>query len=426
MGTSGSHRRKHRQQSHNESHAQGTITPILEGHPLVPTGTAEWVDTDEKFLELCDSLKNSGIFAYDTEFIGEDSYYAFTCLIQVATTQRVALIDPFKIKDLSPLYALIADPTITTLLHSGSQDLEPVARLFGKAPAGIFDTQLAAGLVGFPWPISLTKLIESILHHDVGGHFTFSQWDARPLSERQRFYAADDVRYLIALHEFLTSKLKELNRISWAEKEFAKFTTIESYEFELINVVKRICKNKSPRKKEIQRVQALAQLRENIAIELDLPTRAVIPNECVLALAKKPVETVSQLASMKGFPRNMANRFGDEILKAILNAPSLEPTQLRKPQAIEKEAETRQELDGIWSLFGAWCVGKHLSTGLVTNRPTFTDWFLALREGNELSDSPLQQGWRCEAVKEFADMISGNGTISFSYNKTLHAENLTP
>ena len=361
MGKSGSHRRKHRQQSHHQSHAEATINQVLEGNQLIPTGEADWIDTEEEFLALCDELGDSGIFSYDTEFIGEDSYYAHTCLVQVATTQRVALIDPFIINNLSPLYALIADPQITTLLHSGSQDLEPVARLYGKPPAAIFDTQLAAGFVGYPWPISLTKLISSILQHDVGGHFTFSQWDARPLSNRQRFYAADDVRYLIALHDHLNIKLNELERTSWAEEEFTKYTSMEAYEFNLFNIVKRICKNKSPRKKEIQRIQTVAALRETIAIDLDLPTRAVIPNECVLALAKKPVETVDQLASMKGFPRNMANRFGKKILQAVLDAPSIEAMQLRKPQPIEKEAETRQELDGIWSLFGAWCVGKQLS-----------------------------------------------------------------
>jgi ribonuclease D len=425
MGKSGSHRRKHRQQSHHQSHSDATITPVLEGNPLVPTGEADWIDTNDDFHSLCDELASSGIFSYDTEFIGEDSYYAHTCLIQVATTSRVALIDPFVVKDLTPLYTLIADPNITTLLHSGSQDLEPVALLFGKPPAGIFDTQLAAGFVGYPWPISLTKLIESILQHDVGGHFTFSQWDARPLSNRQRFYAADDVRYLIALHDHLNKKLNELERTTWAEEEFSKYTSMEEYEFNLFNVVKRICKNKSPRKKEMQRIQTIAALREELAIDLDLPTRAVIPNECVLALAKKPVETIEQLASMKGFPRNMANRFGERILQTILDSPSVEPMQLRKPQAIEKEAETRQELDGIWSLFGAWCVGKQLSTGLVTNRPTFTDWFLALREGKPLTDSPLAIGWRGEAVQEFANMLSGNGEISFSYNKSLHTKSST-
>ncbi|MDG1137598.1 MAG: HRDC domain-containing protein [Phycisphaerales bacterium] len=426
MGKSGSHRQKHRQQSHNQSHAEGTITPVLQGHPLVPTAKADWIDTQSDFMQLCEELEASGIFAYDTEFIGEDSYFPHTCLIQVATTKRVALVDPFVIKDLSRLHALIASPDVTTLLHSGSQDLEPVARIFGSPPAAIFDTQLAAGFVGYPWPISLTKLIESILHHDVGGHFTFSQWDARPLSNRQRFYAADDVRYLIAIHEVLEKRLEKLNRTAWAEKEFSKFTLMETYEFNLFNTVKRICKNKAPRKKEIQRIQALATIRETFAIQLDLPTRAVIPNECLLGLAKKPVETIEQLASMRGFPRNMANRFGEQILQAILDAPSLEPFEMRKPQPIEKEAETRQELDGIWSLFGAWCVGKKLSAGLVTNRPTFTDWFLALREGKLLGNSPLQEGWRGESVKEFENMILGDGKISFSYNKALQTENFQP
>jgi ribonuclease D len=97
---------------------------------------------------------------------------------------------------------------------------------------------------------------------------------------------------LIALHDFLSTKLKELDRTAWAEKEFLKFTSMEGYALDLFNIVKRICKNKTPHKKEIQRVQALAQLRETIAIELDLPTRAVIPNECILGLSKKPLETV--------------------------------------------------------------------------------------------------------------------------------------
>lgn len=426
MGKHGSYRRSHRQQSHNESHAEGTITPVLQGHPLVPTGKADWIETQADFLALCDELQASGIFAYDTEFIGEDSYYAHTCLIQVATIQRVALIDPFVIKDLSPLHALIANPDVITLLHSGSQDLEPVARIYGAPPAGIFDTQLAAGFAGYPWPISLTKLIESILHHDVGGHFTFSQWDARPLSNRQQVYAADDVRYLIALHDILSKKIAELGRTTWAENEFAKYTSMEAYDFSLFNVVKRICKNKAPRKKEMQRIQAIASLREEIAKKSNLPTRAIIPNECVLGLAKKPVETIEQLASMRGFPRNTANRYGKQILQAILDAPSLDPIEMRRPQPIEKEAETRQELDGIWSLFGAWCVGKQLSSGLLTNRPTFTDWFLALREGTQNTNSPLQEGWRGEAVKEFANMIIGDGSISFSYNKTLHTETTSP
>ena len=126
MGNGSSHRRKHRQQSHNQSHAEANSTPVLQGNPLVPTDDARWIENTSDFLQLCDELKENGIFAFDTEFIGEDSYYPFTCLIQVATTNSVALIDPFKIKDPTPLYTLITDPNVIVLLHSGSQDLEPV------------------------------------------------------------------------------------------------------------------------------------------------------------------------------------------------------------------------------------------------------------------------------------------------------------
>ena len=296
MGNAQSHRRKHRQQSHKESHAQGTITPVLQGNPLVPTEEARWVENEEEFISLCKDLKANGQFAFDTEFIGEDSYFPFTCLIQVATKNMVALIDPFTIKDLTPLYELITDPSVTIILHSASQDLEPVTRLIGKPPQAIFDTQLAAGLVGYPWPLSLTKSIETILQHDVGGHFTFSQWDARPLSNRQMRYAADDVRYLLAAHAYFMKKLKELKRIDWATDEFSKFTKMENYEFNLRNVVKRICKNKTPRKKEMQRIQAIAILREKIAIERkpSYSWQLFLQNVFFL-LAKNPLKTFPNL-----------------------------------------------------------------------------------------------------------------------------------
>lgn len=423
MAKRASHRRNHRQQSHNQSHAEAKITPVLQGNPLVPTEEAVWIDEESDFLHLCEELKQNGLFAFDTEFIGEDSYYPYTCLIQVATTNTVALIDPFQIKNLTPLYSLIADPTITILLHSGSQDLDPVVRLLGTPPAAIFDTQLAAGLLGFPWPLSLTKTIETVLGHDVGGHFTFSQWDARPLSNRQRMYAADDVRYLLAIYDFLQCRLKELGRTSWAAEEFSKFTTLESYKFDLQSVVKRICRNKNPRKKELQRIQAIAGLREDIAIKRNLPTRVIIPNECVLAIGKKPVETIQQLISMKGFPKNIANQYGEQILDAIENASSLEPVAMRRPHQSEKETTIRQELDGAWSLFNAWCIGNELAAGLVTNRPTFTDWYLAIRNQTELPSSPLTEGWRSEISNRFSQMIHGNKELIFSYDNMIRARN---
>jgi ribonuclease D len=421
MKKSASHRRKHRQESHHKSHSQAKITPVLQGNPLVPTDEATWLEDEAEFLALCNTLKQNGIFAFDTEFIGEDSYFPNICLIQVATTQCVTLIDPFQIKDIAPLYELIADPAITVLLHSGSQDLKPVTQLLGKPPQTIFDTQLAAGLIGCPWPLSLTKSIEVVLGHHVGGHFTFSQWDERPLTSRQRFYAADDVRYLFAIYENFRTRLEELGRTEWAEEEFSKYTTMDAYAFDLQNVVKRICKNKNPRNIELQRIQAIAKIREEIAIERNLPPRAIIPNDCIFALGKKPVETVQQLISMKGFPKNIASRYGKQILHAIEHAKKLDSVSIRKPDPLEKDTSIRQELDGVWSLFSAWCIGNNLSTGLVVSRPVFTDWYLGIKNNQEIPHSPLSTGWRGEIASQFASMIQGTQALRFTYNEQFHA-----
>ncbi len=426
MGKNDSHRRKHRLLSHKQSHEDGTITPILQGNPLISTEDALWIDKEQDFLSLCKELKENGVFAFDTEFIGEDSYHPFICLIQVATAKTVALIDPFKIKNLTPLFELIVDPEIITILHSASQDLGPVYRTLGELPKGIFDTQIAAGLIGYPCPLSLTKCIETVLNHNVSGHFTFSQWDARPLSNRQKFYAADDVRYLFALYTSFKARLKALDREQWAKEEFDKFSCVTYYESNLHSIVKKICRSKSPQKKELQRIQSIAKIREKIAISRDLPTRAILPNECILALGKKPVETIEQLANMRGVPRNMANQYGERIIKAIQEASSQEPIKLRRTNPIEKDALIRQELDGAWSLFNAWCIGNKISSGLTTNRPVFTDWYLAIASGKKIPKSPLTSGWRKQIADDFASMVIGESKLIFCKNDVLTGTKLMP
>ncbi len=421
MAKKKSHRRNYRQQSHHESHANGEITPVLQGNPLVPTDESLWIDTNDGLVAICEELKTAKIFTYDTEFIGEDSYFAKTCLIQVGTSEKVALIDPFTATDLTPLYALLCDPEYVKVVHAGKQDFEPITRLFGKPPANVFDTQLAAGLIGFPWPISLTKLIEALLQHDVGGHFTLTQWDARPLTKRQKFYASDDVRYLLALHDIIQKKLDSLGRLAWVEEECQSLTAPNAFGFDLQTSVKRICKNKTPRKKELLRIQSLVTLRDSIAQQENEPPRAVIPDDCLISIARKPADTPEQLASIKGFPKNIAMKYGKKILQSIDEAQALTPITLRKPNPIEKEANTRQELDGLWSLFCAWCVGNDLSSNLVASRATLTDWCLAVRSEKEPPHSPLTVGWRSHVMQPFSAFMRGNEELQFSRDNTFSA-----
>ena len=422
MAKKRTHRSNYRQQSHQESHANGEITPVLQGNPHVPTDEAQWIDTNEGIVRICEELKASKIFTYDTEFIGEDSYFAKTCLIQVGTSKMIALIDPLAAHDLTPLHELLCDPAYTKIVHAGKQDFEPVTRLFGKPPANVFDTQLAAGLIGFPWPISLTKLTDALLHHDEGGHFTLTQWDTRPLTKRQLFYAADDVRYLLAIHDIIQKKLDSLGRLEWIVEECLSLTSPSAFGFDLQTSTKRICKNKTPRKKELLRIQSLLTLRDSIAQQQNEPPRSVIPDDCLIAVARKPADTPDQLASMKGFPKNIAMKFGKKILQSIVDAQDLSPITLRKPNSIEKEASTRQELDGLWSLFCAWCVGNELSSNLVASRATFTDWCLAVLADTQPPNSPLTSGWRSQVMQPFSAFMQGKEELKFSRATSLTAK----
>ncbi len=419
MGVQNSHRRKHRQKSHSQSHAEGTVSPILQGHPLVSTEKHRLIETNDELKALCDGIHDEKIFAFDTEFIGEDSYFAHTCLIQVATTNGVTLIDPFLVDDLTPLYEVICHPEIITIVHAGLQDFEPVIRLHEDVPKNIFDTQIALGFTGFPWPLSLTKTISAILKHTVGGHFTFSQWDARPLTKRQLHYAADDVRYLIAVHDYLRSQLKSLKREDWLRDECIKFSDGDTFEFNTHQAVKKVCGTKTPKSKELKRIQALVVLRNSIAKEKNLPPKDVFPNECVWHLAKNNVTNSNQMSNIRGFPKHIAVQHGEQILSCIEDSNSIEPVKLRKPQKIESEPKMRQELDGAWSLFNAYCVGHSMAPGLVSNRQTFTDWYLDLRTGTNEETGPLSQGWRAILVHALREMILHNSELTFAFNEGL-------
>ncbi len=423
MGSKFSHRRKHRQKSHSKSHAEGTVSPILQGHPLVPTEKHQLVESNHDLESLCDSIREEHAFAFDTEFIGEDSFYAHTCLIQVATKHGVTLIDPFLVDDLTPLYELICSTDIITIVHAGLQDFEPVIRLHGDSPKNIFDTQIASGFVGLPWPLSLTKTIGTILNHNVGGHFTFSQWDARPLTKRQLHYAADDVRYLIALHDYLQTKLCVLQREDWLKEECQKFSNSETFEFNTFQVVKKICGTKVPKTKELKRIQTLAVLRNAIAKEMNLPPKDVYPNECIWHLAKNNVSNANQMSNIRGFPKHIAVQFGERIISCLGDADSIEPVRLRKPKNIESEPLMRQELDGAWSLFNAFCVGQQMAPSLVSNRQTFTDWYLGLREDVDVSSSPLSHNWRATVITDFKSMLKDQCKLTFSFDDCLMVNN---
>ena len=183
----------------------------------------------EKFYQ---ENKNVDWIGFDTEFVGEKRYHTLLCLIQIATENGFYIIDPLKLKDLTPLLKMIEDPTILKITHAGENDYRLFYSYFGILPKNVFDTQLAAGFVGYKYPISFSKLVEKELRVYLKKGYTVSDWESRPINQKQLTYALNDVIYLEQLWENLSRKLENLKRTNWVAEEFEKLELADTYYFD--------------------------------------------------------------------------------------------------------------------------------------------------------------------------------------------------
>ncbi|MEL6922928.1 MAG: ribonuclease D, partial [Bacteroidota bacterium] len=167
---------------------------------------------------------------FDTEFIGERRYLTLLCLIQVGTVNGFYMIDALKIKDLQPFFKLIEDPNILKITHAGDNDYRLLNAVGGVVPKNVFDIQLAAGFVGYKYPVSFRKLVGNELGIHLAKSYTVADWEARPLAAKALKYALEDVLYLYPIYERIMQKLQELNRVDWVAEENLVWEKAETYE----------------------------------------------------------------------------------------------------------------------------------------------------------------------------------------------------
>ncbi|WP_347257800.1 ribonuclease D, partial [Methylocaldum sp.] len=163
---------------------------------MTPLSQISYIDSPSQLQDFCRAVENSPWLAVDTEFLREKTYFPKFCLLQIATADKIACIDPLALESLDPVADLLFDPAITKVFHAGRQDLEIFFHLWGKLPAPIFDTQIAAPLIGLPEQISYAGLISELLGITLGKGHARTDWSLRPLADAQLRYAADDVVHL--------------------------------------------------------------------------------------------------------------------------------------------------------------------------------------------------------------------------------------
>src|SRR5438105_10980849 len=180
------------------------------------------INTPQELAACCEYLAGRRQFGFDTEFVGEDTYHPRLCLVQVATNERLILIDPLTVGPLDAFWKLVVDPANQVVVHAGREEVRLCRLWTGQVPGNLFDLQIAAGLVGLAYPLGHAALVSQALRVQIAKGETLTEWRDRPLTALQIRYAFDDVRYLLPLWRRLRDRLQELAREDWAREEFTR------------------------------------------------------------------------------------------------------------------------------------------------------------------------------------------------------------
>jgi ribonuclease D len=394
-------RADHRARSHESAHADAPPPPEnTPDLPLVPKGAAPLLASDAELAELIDHLRSAGRFAYDSEFIGELTYHPKLCVLQVASVERVALIDPLASVDLTPFWELLCDPAVEKIVHAGDQDIEPVVRHLNRTPANFFDTQIAAGFCALPYPVSLSKLVGELTGAKLGKGLTFTHWDQRPLSPMQLRYAADDVRFLPAIRAELGRRLDANGHTAWAKEECEALCEPSQYRFDPDTQYLRVKGAGSLQPRNLAVLRELTVWRDAAARHHNVPPRAFLKDEILIDLSRNPSKSVDKLERVRGLPRPVEHAHGAEIVEATLRGWSTPATSLPVQRSTELPPTERFRSDALWAAAQAICAGRQVDPAVVTSRQEMGDFYVAISSSKDLSDLRLMNGWRREALGE--------------------------
>ena len=284
---------------------------------------------------LVERLARQPFVAVDTEFMRENTYWPDLCLIQVASTEEAAAIDPKADIDLSSLLDLfVANDEVLKVFHAGGQDLEIIHNLTGKVPYPLFDTQVAAMALGHGEQIGYSNLIESLLGHSLDKGARFTDWSRRPLDKRQIDYAIADVTHLATVFPRMVDKLRKTGRGVWLDEEMERLSDATSFAFAPEDAWKRL-KLPSRNPAVLGRLKAVAAWRETEARHKNLPRGRIIKDDTINEIVLHPPKSQDDLGRVRGLSAGWkTNDIGGRLMSVLASSAPLDAEELpdREPR----------------------------------------------------------------------------------------------
>lgn len=357
-----------------------------------------YIDTLDGLQQFFDTNKAITWLGFDTEFVGERTYFPILCLIQVATENGNYLIDPIAIENIDLFLELIKNPAIVKITHAGENDYRLLYQEFGVLPVNIYDTQIAAGFIGYHYPISFANLLQGELKLTLDKGPAVSDWESRPISAKQLQYALNDVIYLERLWKGINNKLKEWNRENWVHEEFDKLQNAKTYK---TDPNKEFLANSILPKINIKEKLFLLRLykwRIEMAEKKNKPKERILQKKLISHIVKGVKGGKSNLFNNRLIPPHVIDKDGGTFVDLYNQQESDEERAVL--DSISKNVPVKPKIDAVMDILYLGikiiCSENKIAPELVIDRNRFKQmkWDLPY------FDESLNSGWRNELLGE--------------------------
>ena len=382
----------------------------------------------EALSAFCERAAQFDFVTVDTEFLRETTYWPRLCLIQVATDDEAVLIDPLTDDlDLKPFFTLLANPSVTKVFHAARQDIEIFVKLTGAVPHNIFDTQIAASVCGFGDSASYDSLVRAICKVELDKSSRFTDWSARPLTEKQRLYALADVTYLRDIYRELRKQVEQTRRWDWVEDELTVLRSIDTYVVQPEEAWERL-KMKINRPRDLAALKVLAEWRERKAQTSDQPRSRVFKDDALFDLAMQRPLTPEAFDKLRAVPRGFGrSSAAAEIIQLLKGVEALQKSEL---PALPERHRGPSPKGAVGDLIRVLLKSVAEQHGVAARILATSDDIDALVLDDD-ADVPALKGWRRKLFGEKALAIkhgriglvaTRKGVIEFAVNQAEAAE----
>ena len=356
------------------------------------------ITTTSELAAVCERMAAHRFVTVDTEFLRETTYYPLLCIAQMASPEEAVVVDALASDiDLAPFFALMADEKVMKVFHAARQDIEIVWHRAKLIPHPVFDTQVAAMVLGYGNSISYDQLVQRITGDALDKSHRFTDWTRRPLSEAQLSYAISDVTHLRDVYLALVDDLGRRGRADWVQEEMHVLTSPDTYRMDPENAWQRL-KTRVRKPKELAVLIEVAAWREREAQSRDVPRSRVLKDEVIADIAVHAPTTLDKLKNLRSLPKGFErSRWGEAIVAAVERGLASDMKNLPRPARLSSTANGTAVVELLKVLLRMISEHHHVAAKVIA---TVDD--LERIAADDSADVPALTGWRRELFGEKA------------------------